>query len=151
MRSFSKLIQAAKEASVNAYRPYSKFNVGAAALTFDGKIYTGFNVENCGLSLTIHAEQSAIINALADGLLERGKQQGLTQFQVFLAVAVYLPKTKEAWPCTGCRQFMGEFGYDMHVIGEDPDTKNILCLTLGQLVPYHFPIEKVLKSIEDKD
>jgi cytidine deaminase len=141
------LIGAAKAASQQAYQPYSGYSVGAAALTFDGQIYSGFNIENCGYTQTIHAEQSAITNALAHGALKRALEQNLTQFDVFVAIAVYAPKGSDSWPCCNCRQFLGEFGYDMHVIGEDPVTTNIHCLTLGQLVPFAFPIKEVLESV----
>lgn len=141
------LIGAAKAASQQAYQPYSGYSVGAAALTFDGQIYSGFNIENCGYTQTIHAEQSAITNALAHGALKRALEQNLTQFDVFMALAIYAPKGSDSWPCCNCRQFLGEFGYDMHIIGEDPNSKEILCLTLGQLVPFAFPIKEVLESV----
>ena len=40
----------------NAYVPYSKFHVGAAALVDDGRIITGCNVENASYGLTLCAE-----------------------------------------------------------------------------------------------
>ena len=62
-------------------------------------------------------------------------------------MAVHAPKGSDPWPCCNCRQFLGEFGYDMHIIGEEPKDGSILCLTLGQLVPFAFPIEEVLRSV----
>lgn len=144
---YRRVVEAAKQASEMAYQPYSQFNVGAAVLTFDGQIYTGFNVENCGYSQTIHAEESAVTHALNGGLLKRAAEHGLTQFQAILAVAVYAPKGSDPWPCCNCRQFLGEFGYDMHILGEDPKDGTLLCLTLAQLVPFAFPIEEVLRSV----
>jgi cytidine deaminase len=47
---------AANEAMVKAYVPYSKFKVGAAALTEDGRIVSGCNVENASYGLTLCAE-----------------------------------------------------------------------------------------------
>ena len=41
-----KLIAMAREASQNAYVPYSHFKVGAAILGEGGGIFTGCNVEN---------------------------------------------------------------------------------------------------------
>lgn len=140
------LIDSAKQACLRAYRPYSKFNVGAAVLTFDGRVYSGCNVENCGYTQTKHAEEVAITTAIADGVLERGAAAGLSQFEVFLAIAVYAPKGSDPWPCCNCRQSLCEFGFDMHVIGEGPND-SILCLTLGQLIPFPFPIAEVLASI----
>lgn len=144
---YRRVVDAAKKASEDAYQPYSQFNVGAAVLTFDGQIHTGFNIENCGYSQTIHAEESAVTNAMANGLMTRARAHGVDQFHAILAVAVYAPKGSDPWPCCNCRQFLGEFGYDMHIIGEEPKDGSILCLTLGQLVPFAFPIEEVLRSV----
>jgi cytidine deaminase len=140
------LIEAAKDACKNAYRPYSKYNVGAAVLTFDGRVYNGCNVENCAYTQTKHAEEVAVTTAIADGVLARAEAAGLTQFEAFVAIAVYAPKGSDPWPCCNCRQFLSDFGFDMHVIGEGPND-SILCLTLGQLIPFPFPIAEVLASV----
>ena len=42
----SELIKEALEARKMAYTPYSHFNVGAALLTKDGRVYRGCNIEN---------------------------------------------------------------------------------------------------------
>lgn len=146
---YRELIEVAKTVCWRAYRPYSKYNVGAAALTFDGRIYPGINVENAGYTQTKHAEEIAMSAAIADGVLERAAQAGLTQFEAFVAVAVYAPKGSDPWPCCNCRQFMSEFGFDYHIIGEGPGgpEDEILCLTLRQLIPHPFPIEEVLASV----
>ena len=47
---------AANSAMAKAYVPYSKFKVGAAALTEDGRIVSGCNVENASYGLTLCAE-----------------------------------------------------------------------------------------------
>jgi cytidine deaminase len=44
----------------NAYAPYSGFKVGAAAVSKNGKIFAGCNVESADYSLTTHAEMNAI-------------------------------------------------------------------------------------------
>lgn len=146
---YRKLIEAAREAAQTAYRPYSNYNVGASVLTFDGRIYKGCNVENAGYTQTKHAEEVALTSAVADGLLARAEAAGLTQFQAVLAVAVHAPRGSDPWPCSNCRQSLSEFGYDMHIIGVNPQSADdtILCLTLGQLIPFPFPIEEVLASV----
>ena len=143
---YRKLIDAAKAAAEVAYRPYSQYNVGAAVLTFDGKIFAGCNVENAGYTQTKHAEEVAITSAIVDGVLVRAEAAGLNQFQAFLAMAVHAPKGSDPWPCCNCRQSLSEFGFDMHIIGVGPND-SILCLTLGQLIPFPFPIEEVLASV----
>lgn len=144
---YRRLINEARLASSRAYQPYSNYSVGAAVLCFDGKIYSGFNIENCGYSQTIHAEESAVTSALASGLLQRAETAGLSQFEAILALAVHTPSGSDPWPCCNCRQFLGEFGYDMHIIGEEAKSGKILCLTLEQLVPHAFPIKQVLESV----
>ena len=50
---WEELMQAATAAMANAYVPYSKFPVGAAALIDDGRIISGCNVENASYGLTL--------------------------------------------------------------------------------------------------
>jgi cytidine deaminase len=52
---WSALEAAAVAAMQNAYVPYSKFPVGAAALTEDGRIVSGCNVENASYGTHDHA------------------------------------------------------------------------------------------------
>lgn len=146
---YRSLIEAARSAAGNAYCPYSNYDVGAAVLTFDGLIYPGCNVESCAYSQTIHAEENAVAGAVASGLLKRAEAAGLTQFDAIVALAVWGSKCGDPWPCCNCRQFLSDFGYNMHIIGEGPQGKddNIVCLTLGQLIPNPFPIEEVLASV----
>ena len=67
------LIKQAKEASVKAYCPYSKFRVGAAVLTEGGEVFAGCNVENASYGLTICAERNAVFHMIAQGKqLHRG-------------------------------------------------------------------------------
>ena len=54
------LRSAAVEALGHAYVPYSRFPVGAAALTGDGRIVSGCNVENASYGVTLCAECSLV-------------------------------------------------------------------------------------------
>src|SRR2546425_2670492 len=61
------LVAAATGASAAAYCPYSRFAVGAAVRTRDGRIFAGCNVENASFGLTVCAERNAIFQAVAAG------------------------------------------------------------------------------------
>jgi len=91
------LIAAAKEAFQKAYAPYSKFHVGAAALTAKGKIVKGCNVENASYGLTNCAERSCINNAVVNGE------------QSFKVIVIYTEQDKLTPPCGACRQVIAEF------------------------------------------
>ena len=58
--NWDELRAAANAAMEKAYVPYSKFKVGAAALTEDGRIVSGCNVENASYGLTLCAECSLV-------------------------------------------------------------------------------------------
>lgn len=96
------LIKSALEARKKAYAPYSDFQVGAAVLTKELRIYTGCNIENAAYSPGICAERTAIYKAVSEG--KKG----------FLAIAVVGGKAGEmisqyAFPCGVCRQVIREF------------------------------------------
>lgn len=93
-----KLVETAWEARKRAYAPYSKFQVGAALLAADGRIFSGCNVENISYGLTNCAERVAIGVAVAAGVRE------------FLAVAVVADTGVPISPCGACRQVLAEFG-----------------------------------------
>ena len=59
MISDRELIVKAFEAQNFCYTPYSNFNVGAALLGTNGKVYQGCNIENAAFSPTNCAERTA--------------------------------------------------------------------------------------------
>jgi cytidine deaminase len=94
------LLQEAQQARLAAYAPYSKFQVGAALLTKDGKIFHGCNVENASYGLCNCAERSAFFNAVASGYRPH-------QFQ---ELAVIADTAEPISPCGACRQVILELG-----------------------------------------
>ncbi|MBP1736434.1 MAG: Cytidine deaminase [Oscillospiraceae bacterium] len=101
----SELIQAALAARVNAYAPYSGFQVGAALLYEDGSVFTGCNVENAAFGSTICAERTALVKAVSEG-----KREGL----ILLAVAG--SGEEPCWPCGACRQMLFEFAPNLKIL-----------------------------------
>lgn len=92
-----KLLEMAKEASKNAYTPYSHYNVGAAVLGADGNVYTGCNFENASYGASICGERCAIGNMISHGCHKLDK------------VAVYVSGDEIGTSCGICRQVIFEF------------------------------------------
>ena len=61
------LLDLADKAKEKAYAPYSRFQVGAAILTKEGKVFTGCNVENSSYGAAICAERTAAVKAVSEG------------------------------------------------------------------------------------
>lgn len=125
-------IELAKSARLNAYSPYSNFQVGAALRTKSGKIYTGCNIENHGIQ-SICAERTAFAKALSEG--ER-------EFESITIVGA--PKGEDAiekcMPCGYCRQFISEFvGSNFKICVMDKET-GVQELTISDLLPYNFKL-----------
>ena len=95
------LIRMALEAREQAYVPYSKYMVGAALLTKEGKVYKGCNIENAAYTPTNCAERTAFFKAVSEG--ERN-------FEAIAVVGGYKGAPVDyAYPCGVCRQVMMEF------------------------------------------
>lgn len=92
------LYKAALEAREKAYVPYSRFKVGAAVRTKDGRIFTGCNIENSSYGLTVCAERNAIFAAVGSGYRELEE------------LCVVADTEDGVAPCGACRQVMCEFG-----------------------------------------
>ncbi len=98
------LLARAEAAAANAYAPYSEYQVGAAVLARDGRVFAGANVENAAYPLGICAERSAIAMAASEGL-RPGE---------FEAIAI------TASPCGGCRQWLHEWRFErVHFLRAD--------------------------------
>jgi cytidine deaminase len=57
----------AVKARQNSYSPYSKFPVGAAAITSDGRTVSGCNIENASYGMTLCAECSLVSDLFRQG------------------------------------------------------------------------------------
>ena len=134
------LIRLAEEASRKAYAPYSRFEVGAAVLCPDGKVYTGCNVENASYGLSMCAERVALGKAVSDG------QRKLFRIAVAgrEAGGDFRPSCP---PCGACRQVIAEFS--------DEDTRILLGRsdgeweewTVSEMLPAAFLMEDSHESI----
>jgi len=94
-----------KKARDKAYVPYSKFGVGAALLTTDGKVYHGCNIENAAYSMCNCAERTALFKAYSEG--DRN----------FQLLAVVADTERPCSPCGACRQVISELcPRDMKVV-----------------------------------
>ena len=127
------LVKKAYEAQKFSYSPYSRFQVGAALLTQNGKVYTGCNIENAAFSPTNCAERTAVFKAVSEGE---------TQFQAIAIVGNKKGAPEEEWefctPCGVCRQVLLEFVDPQKfeiLLGKG---KEIRKFTLSQLLPESF-------------
>ena len=113
----------------NAYVPYSKFKVGAALLTEDGKIYHGCNIENASYSMTICAERTALFKAYSEGEKK------------FTMLAVVADTKRPIPPCGACRQVISELcPKDMRVVLSNLKDE-IKEITVAELLPEAFTPE----------
>jgi len=127
------LIQLAVQVREQAYVPYSKFKVGAALLSVDGRVFTGANVENASYGLTICAERAALFKAVSEGA------------QRYTTIAVVTDLADPASPCGACRQVLAEFAPELKVIMANTAGK-VVSTTIAELLPLAFTPEKLEES-----
>ncbi|PFM66819.1 cytidine deaminase [Bacillus cereus] len=124
-----KYIEEANKMLSKAYIPYSKFPVGAALVTKEGKIYTGCNIENASYGLCNCAERTAIFKAVSEG--ERN----------FSYLVITGETDGPISPCGACRQVIAEFcdpKMPVLLTNVKGDEKEV---TVEQLLPGAFSIE----------
>ncbi len=138
----SELIKEALEARKMAYTPYSHFNVGAALLTKDGRVYRGCNIENASYTPSNCAERTAFFKAVSDGIMD------------FSAIAIVGGPAKTGSlsicsPCGVCRQVMMEFCDPKTfkiILGTDESDFKVY--TLEQMLPLGFGPENLEADME---
>lgn len=126
------LIKVAKDVRKNSYSPYSHFQVGAALLCKNGKVYSGCNIENGGIQ-AICAERVAFAKAISDG-----------QKDFSCIVVVGGPENEDlifTTPCGYCRQFMSEFvdsNFKIHLFYGNME--NLKTYSIQDLLPGSFQL-----------
>jgi cytidine deaminase len=122
------LVSIACAVRANAYAPYSKYKVGAAVLTADGRVFGGCNVENASYGLCNCAERTAVFSAIAAGAKE--------------VIGVAVVTEDGGTPCGACRQVLAEFaprdGSPLVVLLADATGSVVRETTLGELFPDAF-------------
>jgi len=133
-----RLCREAVEAAQRAYAPYSKFAVGAAIRTVDGKTFAGANLENAVYGLSICAEMAALTN-----LNFNGDPRGIDA----VAVAGYSLNQDTVsehivTPCGRCRQLISEFAGLAHlnvpIFCCNADLSQIAVYRIEELLPHAF-------------
>ena len=120
------LVEKAIEARSKAYVPYSKFQVGAAIITSNDKVFLGCNIENASYGLTNCAERTAIFKAVSEG------------DQEIKAIAVVADTEGPVSPCGACRQVIAEFATDdtkIYLANLNGDVKET---TISEILPGYF-------------
>lgn len=102
--SENELIKTATAARLQSVAPFSKFLVGAALRTKDGKVFTGCNVESASYGLTVCAERVAIWKALSEGEHD------------FTDLAIVADTDQLTPPCGTCRQIIWEFAKHAKIV-----------------------------------
>lgn len=127
------LIKKASSMLEFSYAPYSKFHVGAALLTKNGKIFTGCNIENATYGATNCAERTAFFKAISEDEKD------------FYAIAIVGGKNGKiddfCSPCGICRQVMAEFcSKDFKIILANSKNE-IKTFSLEELLPESFSLK----------
>ena len=118
------LIKHAVDAQNNAQAKYSKFYVGCAILSNDGKVFLGCNIESAAYPSTMCAERVAIYSAIA---------QGVTSFK-----AIAIVSKLSAKPCGPCRQIIHEYLGDIPIYVSNGQDKDYETHSIKDLLPYPF-------------
>lgn len=117
----SKLINRAREASDNAYCPYTNVPVGCALLTEDNVIFCGCSIETKALSSAASAGEVAVMKAISEG------------HTAFKAVCFY-SSSFMPFPDGKTRQLLAEFNPMLSIVIAHAENYN-LC-TLNDIFPF---------------
>lgn len=118
----------------NAYAPYSRFKVGAAILSTEGRLHRGCNVENVAYPEGTCAEAGAIAAMIA---------AGDTRISELYVVA---DSPVPVSPCGGCRQKIAEFASGEVVVTMGNLDGAETCVTVRDLLPGGFDQSQMERS-----
>lgn len=111
---YKRLVDEAKNATQNAYAPYSEFNVGAAVLLENGEMVSGTNQENAAYPSGLCAERVTMFYANSKYPNVAPKALAIATF----AGGDFLEEP--ITPCGACRQVLLEsemrYGVDIDVL-----------------------------------
>ena len=113
----------ARAMTERSYAPYSKFHVGAAALTSSGEIVRGCNVENVSYGLGLCAECGLVSELIGKGAGE------------IVAIAVVSGAGGHCAPCGRCRQILVEHSAEGALIDLPDGPSLIVDLLPGNFDP----------------
>ena len=125
------LINAAKDARLNAYSRYSGYSVGAAIVDDNGRMHVGCNVENAAYPLGTCAEAAAIAAMVQEG----GKRIDK------IAVVGGSGEPSSCSPCGGCRQRIQEFADGNTVVIAMNDNNEWQHYAIAELLPAGFHLD----------
>ena len=126
------LVEAAFEASKNAYVPYSNFRVGTIAYMKDGTMFKGCNIENAAYGDTMCAERNAVFQAYCNGYTKED----------FESLTIVAKCTPIASPCGSCRQVLSEL-----LLSKTPiylaNENDVIVTNMEELLPGAFTKESL--------
>ena len=123
----AELLQAARAAQANAHAPYSRYAVGAALATPDGRVFAGCNVENASYGLGLCAECTLV------------GQLRLTGGGRLVALACRSGTGELLMPCGRCRQVIYEFGGPSLMVDTPTGPQTMTWVLPAAFGPKHLP------------
>lgn len=123
------LFDAARAAMARTHSPYSKFPVGCAILTSDGRVFAGANMENVAFPEGWCAETTALAHFVMAG--------GGTISDVCVTAA----RMDRITPCGGCRQRLAEFTHGQTRLHLTDQSGIVETLTMAEVLPGAFRTE----------
>jgi cytidine deaminase len=126
------LLILAREMRARAHAPFSRFPVGAALRTADGRVFGGCNVESSSYGLSICAERTAIVKAVSEGARE------------VVEIAIVADTDIPCPPCGACRQMLYDLGPNARVTMSNlkGETREA---TIAELLPGAFTAEHLVR------